>query len=266
MKPTATNDFVEIPRKPGIYKLTNKINNKSYVGKSNNLRERISIHKNSSRRLKNDCYVKRAIIKHGWENFDVSILHIQEPYDNEKLLKTEAEFIKELKTLVPNGYNILASSIDCSGYHHTDAAKLKIGLASAGRRHTEKTKKMLSFSHLGSKNPMYGKTISDEIRKTLSLSFRGEQNPFFGKTHSEETREKMKKSRLRQDCSCYKISVRQLDIITGGEIKMWNSASEASVALCGKKTSAIPRVCKGLPDKRGYFTKSALGFRWEYVM
>lgn len=257
---------MEIPQKPGIYKLINKINNKSYVGKSNNLRERIGIHRNSSRRLQNDCYIKRSIIKYGWENFEVSILHIQDIYNNEKLLKIEAEFIKKLNTLAPNGYNILASSTDCSGYHHTDAAKQKIREASLGRKHAEKTKRILSISHLGSKNPMYGKKVSNEVKKKLSLLFRGKRNPFYGKTHSTKTIEKLRKSHLNQDHSYCKIPVKQIDIITGNEIKIWSSASEASLALCGKKSSAIPRVCRKIPDKRGYITKSAMGFKWEYVI
>ena len=255
----------EIPKISGIYKLTNKINNKSYIGKSNNLRERIGIHRNSAQRLKNDCYIKRAIIKYGWKNFDVSILHVSDIYDNEKLLKTEAEFIKELNTLVPNGYNVLASSTDCSGYHHTEEAKEKIRISSLGRKHTNKTKQILSISHMGLKNPMYGKRVSEQTRKQISESLMGNNNHFFGKKHSQETKRKMKETRAKQDCSQLKYPVRQIDILTNNEIKIWSSASEASIALCGKKLSAIPQVCRGMPDKHGYFTKSALGFKWEYV-
>ena len=255
----------EIPKIPGIYKLTNKINNKSYIGKSNNLRERIGIHRNSVRRLKNDCYIKRAIIKYGWEKFDVSILNTQKTYNNEKLLKTESIFIKKLNTLIPNGYNILESSTGCSGYHHTDVEKQKIRESSLGRKHTEKTKKILSISHLGSKNPMFGKKVSNEIKRKISESLIGEKNHFYGKHHSEETKKKMKKLRAKQDCSHYKYTVKQIDLTTGNEIKVWPSASEASMVLCGKKISAIPQVCRGKPDKRGYITTSALGFGWEYI-
>jgi group I intron endonuclease len=254
-----------IPRVPGIYCLTNKINNKSYIGKSNNLRERIGIHRNSSRRKKNDCYIKRAIRKYGWENFDVFILHTQDKYNNGELLEIETNLIKTINTLVPNGYNILESSTGCNGYHHTAEAKEKIKNSSSGRRHTDEAKRLLSLSHIGSKNPMYGKQMSEETKLRISKSSSGEKNHFFGKTHSEETKRKMREMRAKQDCSKYKLPVRQIDIATGNELKIWTSAPEASMALNGKRTSAIPSVCRKTPDKRGYFVKSALGFKWEYV-
>lgn len=46
-----------------------------------------------------------------------------------------------------------------------------------GRKHTEETKRKMSVSKKGSKNPMFGKY--------------GKDNPFYGKCHSEETREKI---------------------------------------------------------------------------
>lgn len=254
-----------IPSSPGIYKLINKITNKSYIGKSNNLRERIGIHKNSFRRMRNDSYIKRAIIKYGWKNFDVSILHIQKYYNNKILLKLEADLIKDNKTLVPHGYNILASSVDCSGYKHTPHAIEKIRAASKGRRHTKDSRQKLSQSLSGSKNPMYGKTMSDITKEKISNAMRGMKNPFYGKHHTKETIKRLKQSHKTQDFSHLKRPVRQLDIETGNEIKIWKSASEASIVLNGNSTSAIQQVCRATPDKRGYITKTALGFRWEYV-
>lgn len=76
----------------------------------------------------------------------------------------------------------------------------------------------------GEKNPMYGKThseetrrkiseaaknISDETRQKMSEAKKGENNPFFGKHLSEETRQKMseaKKGRILSDETRRKLS------------------------------------------------------------
>ena len=76
---------------------------------------------------------------------------------------------------------------------------------------TDSRVKRVSNSLLGDKNPMYGKSLSEENRKKLSIAFSGENNPMYGKTgirspmygrtgkdapmygrqHSEETRRKI---------------------------------------------------------------------------
>lgn len=51
-----------------IYKATNKINGKVYIGQSHkSLEERMRRHKNDS--IRQDSYFYRAIRKYGWENF-----------------------------------------------------------------------------------------------------------------------------------------------------------------------------------------------------
>ena len=60
-----------IPKLPGVYKLTNLINGKIYIGKSVELRHRIQNHGYDHRF---DYYIKRAIRKHGWMNFKIEVL------------------------------------------------------------------------------------------------------------------------------------------------------------------------------------------------
>lgn len=49
--------------------------------------------------------------------------------------------------------------------------------------------------HVGEKNPMFGKTHSEETRAKLSASNLGKVSAFKGKHHSEETRKKMSADR-----------------------------------------------------------------------
>lgn len=89
-----------------IYLITDLTNGKKYVGKTINTKEqRWSTH------LHGDLYVDNAIRKHGIENTTLETLEYV--YDEDILNEKEQYWIKELDTLVPNGYNILPGG-DCS--------------------------------------------------------------------------------------------------------------------------------------------------------
>lgn len=83
----------------GIYKITNKINGKSYIGQSVQIKERLKQHF----RGQGNGYLSRALSKHGVENFDVSILIYCEEDD---LNYYERAFIKIYDTFGSNGYNL----------------------------------------------------------------------------------------------------------------------------------------------------------------
>lgn len=86
-----------------IYSITNKINNKKYVGQTTiGLKVRYSLNwwKNS-----HNQYLKHSIEKYGIDNFEFEILK-----DNinsiEKLNELEGIYANELNSYIPNGYNI----------------------------------------------------------------------------------------------------------------------------------------------------------------
>lgn len=89
--------------KKSIYKITNKITNKIYIGQSINPMKRWQSHKSHARCGheigKNPLY--DAMRKYGEENFLFEIIGWYEDY-NEK----EKYFIKYYNSLIPNGYNI----------------------------------------------------------------------------------------------------------------------------------------------------------------
>lgn len=90
----------------GIYKYTNKINNKSYIGQSVNIERRKKQHISSSYYTKSNTYntvFHSAIRKYGPENFNFEILVI---CSVDELDKLEKFYIKEYNTMVPNGYNM----------------------------------------------------------------------------------------------------------------------------------------------------------------
>lgn len=83
-----------------VYKITNLINHKIYIGVTNNYKKRWANHG----QISDNCVIARAIRKYKKENFKFEILFsnlsIEEADEKEKQL------IKEFNCLVPNGYNV----------------------------------------------------------------------------------------------------------------------------------------------------------------
>ena len=91
----------------GIYKITNKINGKSYIGKSKNIENRWRYHiqrKNSEKEYEKALY--RAFRKYGVENFLFEIIEIIPNYDNDILVNQREQYwIKYFNTFGQYGYN-----------------------------------------------------------------------------------------------------------------------------------------------------------------
>lgn len=96
----------------GIYKFTNKINGKSYIGQSTNIERR---HKEHRTRKDENSLFHEAINEYGFENFDFSVIEI---CDIKDLNSKEIYYIKAYNTLFPNGYNV------SGGGHHGHPMKL----------------------------------------------------------------------------------------------------------------------------------------------
>ena len=87
-----------------IYKITNKINSKCYIGQTKNYTKRFSAHKNALRKNKHDnAHLQAAWNKYGEENFSFDIIEHTEDYNNR-----EKYYIAYYKSdNVEYGYNIL---------------------------------------------------------------------------------------------------------------------------------------------------------------
>ena len=96
-----------------IYKITNLINGKSYVGQTvQPLKERIAQH-----RYHDELYVDHEIRKYGWKNFTVEIL--EECTSHEQLNEREIFWIARLNTKHPGGYNMTDGGAGFNGRKHT---------------------------------------------------------------------------------------------------------------------------------------------------
>ena len=94
-----------------IYCYTNLVNNKKYVGQTDNLDRRIREHKSCSFNLKSVNYndkIHQAIRKYGLENFSIEVLEILSNKTYDEVNDREGYWIKEKKSLISqHGYNVL---------------------------------------------------------------------------------------------------------------------------------------------------------------
>lgn len=90
----------------GIYKITNMINGKVYIGQSVNIKKRFAAHKSAAFNPKNKHYnypLYRAIRKYGIENFSFEVI---EECNEENLNDREIFYISKYKSHGKNGYNL----------------------------------------------------------------------------------------------------------------------------------------------------------------
>ena len=165
-----------------IYKTTNLIDNKIYVGQHKANNDQFDSTYFGSGKL-----LFEAINKYGIDNFKCEILEWCETF--EELNEKEIFWIKELHATERDiGYNI------CTGGQGIPGLFGELN-PNYGKVFSEEHRRHLSESHIGvqagEKHPMYGKHHTEESNLKNSLAHRGENNPNYGKHLSEETKNKI---------------------------------------------------------------------------
>jgi len=160
-----------------IYKATNKIDGKCYIGQTTGLlKNRINRHVLDSKK-KNNIYFHNAIIKYGSDNFKWCILEFC--YSLEELNEKEQWYIKHYNSFGDNGYNMTTGGEKCI---FSDEVKKRLSEQRKGRVPWNKGKKTGE--------------LSDEHKEKLSLSTKGKEKPWFkGKKLTEEHKQKLKEKR-----------------------------------------------------------------------
>lgn len=244
----------------GIYKFTNKINGKVYVGQAVDTNRRIKDHFYKAHNKAGQDYnapLHCAIRKYGDDAFEIEII---KECSVDELDLYEVQFIEKYNCISPNGYNIMKGgqkyrqneSPKCSKCNIIISKDTKNNLCREcyiqslrkDRPTVEELKQILldnngNFTKVGK---LFGVT-DNSIRKWCKN--------YDLPTHSSDY--KPKKEKL----PC-KIAVNQIDIETGQIIQTFESAMAAARFLGKSKGSHITEVCKGN-------SKTAYGYKWEYT-
>jgi group I intron endonuclease len=169
-----------------IYILKNKINDKCYIGQTNQ-----SFDKRLKQHLRSNTLIGTVLKKYGVNVFDKILL---ENIPEEQLDYLEIDYIQKYNSLVPNGYNF-----ETGGHknkHLGEETKRKLSRAHKGKLHTKKSKEKMSEAKRGNLNWL-GKKHSKETKIKIGEAHRGvslteeHRKKLIGKIRSKETKRKM---------------------------------------------------------------------------
>lgn len=146
-----------------IYKIENKINNKIYIGITNNFKRRINSHFND----KSGYLLKRAITKYGKENFTVSLL--EKVSSQEDAFSKEKNYIKKYNSKKPNGYNLTNGGEGTFGRKMSEKQKEGLRIFHTGRKLSKETIEKIRAKHLGTSR-------SSETKAKMSDAAKGENS------------------------------------------------------------------------------------------
>lgn len=195
-----------------IYKITNLINNKIYIGKTKHLiYKRWRQHIESSHNPK--VAIHYAIRKYGENNFKINVIMKCRTF--KELNENEKFYIRYYKSL-KNGYNLTEGGDGNSnptvetrnkvsknhannkgknspmyGKHPSKEIIRRLRLSHIGKKFSLETIKKMSIAKSGKNHPLYGKKHSIKTKEKMSLAKIGNKHPNYGKHLSVETRKKI---------------------------------------------------------------------------
>lgn len=258
-----------------VYKITNKITNKCYIGVTvqHNYNGRWRKHINCLKYKEGCPLLKKSMEKHGVENFKFEILII---CFDEDVVKFEKEYIKRFNSQTPNGYNILSGGQIGDGHvgfkHRPESIeKMKASVRKfkeANPNHYETYRerhqasmKTINISECVKKSEKFqkamaerrakkakGSTLSDETKKKISESLKKYYTNNDHPAISNKTIEAIKKALSKPIAQYTK---------EGVLVKEYPGISEAG-RTSGVKQSNIKQMLYG-------HTKTAGGFVWKFI-
>lgn len=267
-----------------IYKATNTINGKVYIGQTKQDFESRKRYHYFYMNQGVDFVFYRALRKYGWDNFHWEIIDTANSED--ELDNKEIFWISHLKSYIydenSNGYNMTLGGEGARGRVVSDETRKKLSKAKKGENNplfgknlseehrrkisdgnkgknvSEETRIKMSKSQMGDSHWNRGKNLSDEHKKKIAESISGENHPMFGKKHRKESIEAMRFAKIgRKNQNGRDRAVVKLDAKTNLFIKEYNSLNDAKDDIGVKSSSNISACCTG---KR----KTAHGFKWMY--
>lgn len=139
-----------------IYKITNTLNGKCYIGKSTESYFKKRIYRHKTETATADTHFGRAIRKYGWENFVVEIL--ERNISSEVINQREVYWI-EFYNSFTNGYNSTSGGEGGNTYLKKTEEEMREIKEKISKKNSGKNNGIAKNPHLvrGKNNGMYGK-------------------------------------------------------------------------------------------------------------
>lgn len=171
-----------------VYKATNTVNGKAYVGKTSfpeaateKLARRKREHLSEACRDRLNSHLYNAIRKYGFERFTFEVL--------EEFETAEEAYAAERRLIAA-----LGTTDRSIGYNATSGGEGVTGLSPERRRKISDAAK----KRTGTKNSFFGRRHSPETRRKISASrakYKGEAHPLWGTSRSASTKQKISASK-----------------------------------------------------------------------
>ena len=228
-----------------IYSVTNLINGKIYIGKTNNLRRRWNEHKYGYTKT---SILKRAIKKYGVENFLFDVV-AEIPFDTTEELNSVLDQLEiyyiELYDTYKNGYNATIGGEGISFYHHSEETKKKISRSNKGRVLSEETKRKCRIANLGHHH-------TEDAKRRIREALLARDHEIYERAAAKRRGVKRDYDMIMQGANKRRKPILQYDL-DGNFIREYPGAIAANRAW----KSGICSCCKGK-------LKEAYGYIWRY--
>lgn len=242
----------EFPKLSGIYKFTNKINGKIYIGETMDFRARMYGHVSRTKDEEWTSVINHAFKKYGFSNFIYEIVESYELGSVTKnfLLEREAFYIEKLDVMnEEKGYNRCPYGANTIGYKFSNESKKKMSMAKLGKKHTPEQiqKRILKVSgdnHWLRRNPVPQEIIDRLVNSSLNREITESERINKSKSHVQSNNKP-------------RTPLCQLDVKTMEIINVWRSASDAIRFFNKHSASDILHAAKNTQRK------SAYGFKWR---
>ena len=239
-------------REYSVYKITNNINGKVYIGQTYHVKQRFYQHTHSSQ----NKHLHSAFEKYGIDNFTFEVLFTG-------LTKEESD-IEEIRLIAE--YDSANSS---KGYNHrlggsrgknSPETKAKMSEAFKGRKMSAEAREKMSKARKGVKHsPEHTKHLNEGLKRYYETH----DHPSKGKKWSEERKAHYKEC-IKRGKESHRWNngkpVAQIDPKTGNVVVVYACAMDA-YRKTGISNSRIGDVCNGKNPVR----HTAGGFIWKYV-
>jgi group I intron endonuclease len=170
-----------------IYVVTNKINNKKYIGltKQNPAHNRWTQHKSYHNDANKTKVFYRAIRKYGSKNFSFDVIYQSE--DKEHSREMEIYFIKLYETMT-RGYNMTEGGEGIWGYKMSKEARIKMSSKAKERSAKPEWRRKQREMKLGKKRSEEAKK---KTSKTLRERYKTQDHPTLGRKLSKDHKKKL---------------------------------------------------------------------------